>query len=196
MTDVVGGAVALEEQRDELEREAWADPEGLAEEPPGCPGACGWETGCEGVGDDGEPEAWRDQGEPADATDAGGAGPDEGPRVPVTELTPRELGAWGEQMAASYLERRGWCLLERNWRCRYVVLVEVKTRLALGEGLGVAPEGAVDGAKKRRYKLMGLTYLSQHPETCLVRIDVVAITVVGDGDAKLRHVFGAVAMDE
>jgi putative endonuclease len=141
----------------------------------------------------------KDEGEP----DARGA----------ADLTPRELGRKGEEMAASYLERRGWRLLERNWRCPYgeadivaqdsddddndtVVLVEVKTRLALGERADAMPELAVDAHKRFRYRRLALAYLMEHPEVFSIRFDVIALNVVGDGSARLRHLFCAFSLDD
>lgn len=130
-------------------------------------------------------------------------------RKSVRELTPREIGVLGEDMAASYLERKGWRLLERNWRSRFgeadiiaedaecgddgdsVVLVEVKTRLALGEAGEVMPELAVDARKRDRYKLIGLCYIVEHPHVDHLRFDVIALSVVGEGQARLRHLCGA-----
>ncbi|OUO34947.1 YraN family protein [Olsenella sp. An290] len=130
--------------------------------------------------------------------------------TPVSELTPRELGMRGEDIAAAYLERHGWAVLERNWRCDFgevdivaredgrgsdVVLLEVKTRLALGERADVMPELAVDRAKRDRYRMLALCYVVAHPEVETVRFDVIAINVVREGGARLRHLSGAFSLD-
>lgn len=137
---------------------------------------------------------------------------DEGARGerPVSELTPRELGMRGEDIAAAYLERHGWAVLERNWRCSFgeadivaredgrgsdVVLLEVKTRLALGEPADVMPELSVDRAKRERYRMLALCYVVAHPEVETVRFDVIAINVVREGSARLRHLSGAFSLD-
>ena len=128
----------------------------------------------------------------------------------VRDMTPQELGARGEEMAANYLERKGWELLERNWRCMHgevdivardperedaVVLVEVKTRLAKGERDDVIPELAVDAAKRRRYRMCALTYLFSHQDVSSVCFDVIAINVAPEGGAHLRHLFNAYSLD-
>lgn len=133
------------------------------------------------------------------------------PRGSVFRLTPRELGSKGEEMAASYLDRKGWCLLERNWRCLYgevdivaqddddgcaVVLVEVKTRLAAGPRAEGMPELAVDERKRRRYRTLALAYLASHPEVDSLRFDVIALSVIGEGEARLRHLVGAFSWDD
>lgn len=134
----------------------------------------------------------------------------ERPRT-VRDLTPRELGMKGEEMAAAYLERKGWYILDRNWRCEFgevdivareddeddtIVLVEVKTRLALGERGEGMPELAVDSRKRRRYKMLALAYIVNHPEADAVRFDVIALNVVGEGAARLRHLSGAYEVDD
>lgn len=64
----------------------------------------------------------------------------------------QKVGAWGEDMAAAFLVRQGFTIIERNWRTRWgeidiiasrgqhLHFVEVKTRLGLGHG---QPEEAV-----------------------------------------------------
>lgn len=134
-------------------------------------------------------------------------------RKPVTELTPQELGALGEDIAAGYLVRHGYDILERNWTCPggeadiialdsshddkdTVVLLEVKTRLALGETSESIPELAVDFSKQRRYRQIALMYMVRHPEVNSIRFDVIAVNVVGEGASKLRHLFNAYCLDD
>lgn len=69
-----------------------------------------------------------------------------------------ELGRRGERLAASYLQRRGWRIVERNWRFhnkeidlvarrgRLVAFVEVKTR---GTGALGHPLETITAAKRR-----------------------------------------------
>ena len=136
------------------------------------------------------------------------------PVKPLDEYTTKELGTQGERIAASYLAEHGYRILDMNWRCnagevdivatmdepeeelrRSVVLVEVKTRLALGDEADYMPELAVDPQKKSRYRMLGLLYLVQHNEIDSVRVDVVAVNIVGERNAKLRHLLGAVTWD-
>ena len=146
-----------------------------------------------------------------------GYGPD-GPdadRKPLDEYTTKELGAEGERLAANYLADNGYRILDMNWRCRAgevdivatedepdeemhhsVVLVEVKTRLALGDEAEYMPEIAVDPKKQERYRLLGLLYLVEHTNVDSVRFDVVAVNVVGHGHAKLRHLVCAFSWDD
>ena len=129
-------------------------------------------------------------------------------RKPVSELNAYELGREGERIAQSYLDRRGLEVVSTNWRTPYgeadivcrsgdeVVLVEVKTRLCLGESRENMPELSVDGQKQVRYRRMALFYMAEHPEVSSVRFDVIAINIVGERLAKLRHLVGAFAWDE
>ena len=133
-------------------------------------------------------------------------------RKSVRDFSPRELGREGEQIAASYLERRGYDVLERNWVCKRgeadiiardrtedensCVLIEVKTRLALGTSSEALPELAVDADKQRRYRSIALAYMYSHPRVVSVRFDVIAINIVGERSAKLRHLVGAYCLDE
>lgn len=122
------------------------------------------------------------------------------------QASPHELGAWGEQIAADYLVRRGWEILERNWVCpcgeadiiahdgNEHVLVEVKTRLADPACPQPYPELAVDQAKRQRYLRIAQCYLGQTNQPS-VRFDVIAITVETRGVAHLRHILGAFGGD-
>lgn len=109
----------------------------------------------------------------------------------------KELGRRGEDAACRYLERVGMTVAERNWRCRsgeidivawdgeVLVLSEVKTRRSLKAGL---PEEAVSPSKQRRLVRLARAYLAQ-TQRCprAVRFDVVAIHVLAEDRALLRH---------
>ena len=131
------------------------------------------------------------------------------PDKPIEEFTAKELGTEGERMAASYLERHGYEVRFLNWVTPFgetdivardpsgnVVLVEVKTRLALGEDATLMPELAVDPKKRNRYRAMALYYCAINSGLDSVRFDVIAINVIGDHNAKLRHIKGAFEWDE
>lgn len=137
----------------------------------------------------------------------------EEPRKSIHDMTKRELGTHGEDIAARYLyNQRGWTILARNWVNRFgevdiialddddesdtVVLVEVKTRLDLRQEGDIAPELAVGPRKLKRYKLMALNFLMDHPETKALRFDVVALTVYEEEKAHMRHLFRAHEWDE
>lgn len=109
----------------------------------------------------------------------------------------KRLGERGEDAAAAFLDRAGMTVVERNWRCpagevdivaledQTIVLVEVKTRRTVGKG---TPEEAVTPAKRRRYAKLAAAYLQSAGVTNVsVRFDVIALLVVAENRALLRH---------
>ncbi|MBQ9059353.1 MAG: YraN family protein [Atopobiaceae bacterium] len=133
-----------------------------------------------------------------------------GPRIydkPADQLKPHELGEEGERMAAVYLAKRGYEIIDQNWRCDFgeadiiakdgdvYVLVEVKTRLALGNSVDILPELSVTQSKINTYHRLGLMYIAYHLAVETIRFDVIAINVISDECAKLRHLVGACTWD-
>lgn len=113
----------------------------------------------------------------------------------------KELGARGEEAAAWYLRRRGYDILERNWRCfageadiiardgDALVFVEVKTRTSIKYGF---PAEAVDAAKRDRYEKIALAYLADYEYTDIpIRFDVISIVAVSNDRACVRHQISA-----
>ncbi len=99
----------------------------------------------------------------------------------------QRIGSWGENVAAVFLEQRGYHVMERNVRTRQgeidlvarqepggLVFVEVKTRTNDNFGL---PEEAVDERKLEHIFRTAEAYLQAHPdlEQLEWRIDVIAI---------------------
>lgn len=98
-----------------------------------------------------------------------------------------ETGELGERLAARYLKRNGYRILERNYRAHRheidviarekrtgtVVFVEVKTRT---QGSFGRPSDAVDGDKRRFLRLAAESWLLHNggPEQ-LARFDVIEI---------------------
>lgn len=131
-----------------------------------------------------------------------------GERRPISEYSPREVGIEGERIAASYLVRRGYRVIDRNMRNAggeadivamdedECVLVEVKTRIAIGEDAESMPELSVDAAKRGRYRQIALLYLVDHPEIGAIRFDVIAINIVAERNARLRHLVAAYSWDD
>ena len=93
-------------------------------------------------------------------------------------------GAWGEQLAASYLLKKRYTILATNYRCRYgeldivaankthVVFVEVKLRKSAS--FAAAAE-FVDSYKQERLRITADMYLSEYPTELLSRFDVIEI---------------------
>ena len=44
--------------------------------------------------------------------------------------------------------------------------------------------------------MLALAYIVNHPEADAVRFDVIALNVVGEGAARLRHLSGAYEVDD
>ncbi len=114
----------------------------------------------------------------------------------VRRLGSRALGRRGEDYAAAFLTRRGYRILEKNYRFRHeevdlivrrkdtVCFVEVKSRC--GEAFG-PPEEAVGPGKQRAIIRVALVYLQERGLTDVtVRFDVVA--VLFDAGGELRRV--------
>ena len=121
----------------------------------------------------------------------------------------KEIGRRGECAAARYLEMRGYEVIDRNWTCPageadivardpsgVMTLVEVKTRLALGQGETLMPEMAVDPRKISRYKAMSMYYCAFNSGLSAVRFDVIGIDITEEHMAKLHHIRAAVEWDE
>ena len=113
------------------------------------------------------------------------------------------LGRLGEQLAAEYLQGRGYEVIERNVRRREgeidlvavrdgtLVFVEVKLRTP--GPMGGAVE-AVTSTKRRRLRELAGAYAAEHPELPSdLRIDVVAIDLTPDGDVgAVQHLESAI----
>ncbi len=126
----------------------------------------------------------------------------------LRQMSSRAIGNEGERLAREFLKRRGYRIVESNWRCaageadivacndeNTYVLVEVKTRLTLDTDEAV-PELAVGRRKCDRYRRIALFYLAKHPAVQAVRFDVIALNIVGEHTARLRHLIGAFEWEE
>jgi len=109
-----------------------------------------------------------------------------------------ELGTWGEELAAQYLLKKGYTILERDWKSGHrdidiiaidddvVVFVEVKTRR---NRLFIEPEEAVDYMKLRNLRAAINHYVKYKRIDHEIRLDV--ITVVGtpkQGEPDISHI--------
>ncbi len=121
------------------------------------------------------------------------------------EHSNQRVGAAGERVAARYLVRAGWSLLDCNWRHHatelrgeldivardgeVIVFCEVKTRR--GQNFG-HPAEAVVAAKASRIRSLGMAWLQQsglRPEH--VRFDVISVWLPRTGTAHLEHIRAA-----
>lgn len=108
------------------------------------------------------------------------------------------LGREGEDMAAEYLKRKGFTILDRNWRCtdgeldivavdprRVFVAVEVKTRTGTRFG---TPLEAVGRKKLQKLRRLTVIWLNAHGiRYDRIRIDVVGILRDDKGGCVVQH---------
>lgn len=117
-----------------------------------------------------------------------------------------ELGKWGEQKAAEYLEQKGWYIRHRDWKYRgtdidlvcideddtILLFVEVKTRTTAAFG---EPYEAVD-AQKRHNVLMAASaykrlFLKENREA---RYDIISIVGSPETVCNIQHIEGAFSL--
>jgi putative endonuclease len=112
----------------------------------------------------------------------------------------QQFGKKGEDLAARYLQKKGYTLLDRNYRAergeidlivtkdQVLVFVEVKTQGSLKFG---EPEMWVDHKKQVQIGKVAMAYLQEKViDQMDCRFDVV--TVVGiDGNQTVRHIENA-----
>lgn len=96
-----------------------------------------------------------------------------------------DFGTLGEDIAVDYLHRKGYVLLDRNWRSGHkeidivarqddtLVFVEVKARANVTYG---NPEDAVTKRKMHLLVLAADAYLRCNALDCEVRFDIITIT--------------------
>lgn len=104
-------------------------------------------------------------------------------------------GAEGEDMAATYLEQKGFVVLERNYRYKrseidlivrrgnWLIFVEVKTRTSDAYGL---PEEFVDYKKKKKIFEGADYYMFYINWSGNVRYDIIAISMAS-GQPRIHH---------
>ena len=113
-----------------------------------------------------------------------------------------ELGKWGEQYAADYLQSIGYDIIERDWRTGHrdidiiartgdgttVVFVEVKTRTS---DVVTKPDDAVDIKKIRNIGYAANNYIKTKGIVDEVRFDIISIIGNNKENAQLEHIIEA-----
>jgi putative endonuclease len=110
----------------------------------------------------------------------------------MKDLSKISTGKDGEQIAAAYLKKNGYCICETNFRCplgeidiiarekKEIVFIEVKTRKSNKLGY---PEQAVGAKKQIKLSQLALWYLQKNKlADANARFDVVAITLHPEGN--------------
>lgn len=109
------------------------------------------------------------------------------------------IGSYYEKIAVQYLEKHGYKVIEKNYRCRlgeidliawnkeYLVFVEVKYRSNTNKGY---PEEAVNRAKQKKIYQVASQYLVYHKFSSNIpcRFDVVSI--LGTDITLIQNAFG------
>lgn len=114
------------------------------------------------------------------------------------EKIKRPLSERGVDSAEKLLERKGLKIIAKNWTCDeglidlvcedddVLVFVEIKTR-RLVEGVGF-PEDVISKSKRERVERMAAEFLKTYDKVDVqVRFDIIAILVISDDRAFLRH---------
>jgi putative endonuclease len=127
----------------------------------------------------------------------------------MSEDPRRSLGSHGEELACAHLTRRGFAVVDRNFRTRYgeldvvarderfLVFCEVKTRVARGRPGPFGPLASVGVRKRRQVREMARQWLAERsgrlarrpPE---LRFDAIGVTLKPTGHlVRLEHLEGA-----
>lgn len=106
------------------------------------------------------------------------------------------LGKYGEDLAAQYLNDRGYQIVDRNWRCalgeidiiamhrgRYI-FVEVKTRS--GTGFGHPFEAITTSKVSRMRRLVSQWCIANEKAGVTVRLDAIAV-LISSGRVAVEH---------
>ena len=111
-------------------------------------------------------------------------------------IEPHQLGRLGEELAAEYIIKKGYQILERNWHSGHkeidiialdgttLVVVEVKTRKSDDYG---EPNIAV-GKDKQRFLIWAAdAYVRKRQLEVDVRFDIISI-VISDDEPEIEHI--------
>lgn len=107
-----------------------------------------------------------------------------------------DTGTKGEELAATFLQNKGYSILEKNWRFKNLeadiiatiantlVIAEVKTRKSnyFGE-----PETFVNKQKQKNLIKAAQEYIQRNQLDMEVRFDIISI-ILGDSQMKINHI--------
>ena len=110
----------------------------------------------------------------------------------------KKLGTSGECIAANYLIKKGYEIIDRNWRCVYgeidiiasnakeLIFVEVKTRSGSGYG---HPFEAITKAKHERLILLSTIWYDtfKNSNKYSVRLDVISVIFLPNMKITIEH---------
>lgn len=108
----------------------------------------------------------------------------------------QDLGRYGEERAAKFLQDRGYEIIDRNWRCQVgeidivardnerLVFVEVKTRS--GSGFGHPFEAITANKVARMRRLVADWCIAKQVSGVKVRLDAIAVLIT-HGRVHIEH---------
>ncbi len=108
-----------------------------------------------------------------------------------------DLGTWGEEMAANYLNDKGYFVIERNWHSghreidiiarkeRIIVFAEVKTRQ---NRTYADPEDAVNWQKIDNMRKAANHYLVSNRLDLEVQFDIITVVGTPETTCEIEHI--------
>ena len=108
-----------------------------------------------------------------------------------------ELGKWGEDLAATFLEEKGYQIIERDWKSGHhdldivakegdtLIIREVKTRR---NRLFGNPEEAIDYKKRKSLQSAINHYVKTHRFGSSVRFDIISIVGTIGSKPEIDHI--------
>ncbi len=108
-----------------------------------------------------------------------------------------ELGKWGEDLAADYLQRKGYTIIERDWKSGkrdldiiaqdgdVIVFVEVKTRRNRLYG---EPEESVDYHKLQNLQQAISHYVKFKHIRQEIRFDIISVVGTIGSEPDIQHI--------
>ena len=112
----------------------------------------------------------------------------------------KSLGSKGEDLAVRFLKRKGYRIIERNYKTPIgeidiiaqdggtLVFIEVKTRTSASFGYRFE---AVDRKKRQKLKNLALLYLKKKAREVPVRFDVLSIFHTQETMNEIEHIMDA-----
>ena len=106
------------------------------------------------------------------------------------------LGKDGEALAVSFCKKKGYRVLEKNYRTAFgeidiiardgdvIVFIEVKTRTDDTFGY---PFEAVDARKREKIRKVALCFMKKFKQEVPARFDVFSISIAG-GEKQIEHI--------
>lgn len=109
-----------------------------------------------------------------------------------------DLGKWGEDVAVSFLEKKGYRICDRDWKVgkrdldivamtedgQQLVFVEVKTRQSADMQ---EPEQAVDSRKMRNLAFAANAYVKSHDWSLQIRFDIISVIGKMKNEEQVEH---------